>query len=374
MTPDLHEEDEAPTDAARARGTGTPLESFSRGRFSVARPTRHWYIAARSDELHEKPLPVTLFGLPLVLFRDGRGTASAFLDRCPHRNVPLSMGRVVGGQLECSYHGWRFDGSGECRAVPSLTDGSDARSRSATAFPTLERDGYVWVVPIAGERPDHEPYRFRHLDDPGYATVRHAVDSPATLHATLENALDVPHTQFLHRGLFRNESRGIKVEARVKRTGERVEAEYVGEPRPTGLAGRMLSPSGGVVTHFDRFILPSVAEVEYRIGDENHILVMAAMTPIEDFVTRIHAVVALRLRVPAALVAPVMKPLALQIFAQDAVMLARQTETIRRFGGEQYASTEIDVLGRHILRLLRAAERGHSGGEGLHEETITLEI
>jgi hypothetical protein len=49
---------------------------------------------------------------------------------------------------------------------------------------------------------------------------------------------------------------------------------------------------------------------------------------------------------------------ALMIFNQDARVLARQTETIRAFGGEQYVSTEVDVLGPHILRLLRAAERG----------------
>jgi len=46
---------------------------------------------------------------------------------------------------------------------------------------------------------------------------------------------------------------------------------------------------------------------------------------------------------------------------QVVAILGKQTEAIRRFGGEQYASTEIDVLGKHIWRLLRAAERGDVG-------------
>src|SRR5262249_11001754 len=144
----------------------------------------------------------------------------------------------------------------------------------------------------------------------------------------------------------------------VTRTHDRVIAEYVGEPRPPGLVGRMLSPSGGMVTHFDRFILPSIAEVEYRIGEENHILVASAMTPVNDFLTRIFAVVSYRMRVPGWGVKPVLLPIALKIFGQDAAILKRQTENIQRFGGEQFASTEIDVLGRHIWRLMKAAERG----------------
>jgi hypothetical protein len=88
------------------------------------------------------------------------------------------------------------------------------------------------------------------------------------------------------------------------------------------------------------------------------------MTPVNDFVTRIYAVVSFKLRFPGWLVKPFVKPLALRIFRQDAFILGKQTEMIRRFGGEQFVSTEIDVLGRHIWRLLKAAERGDAHGDG----------
>ena len=340
-----------------------------------------WYVACEARELGKKPLAVEMLGLRLVLFRDATGKARALFDRCAHRNVPLSMGRVCDGQVECPYHGWRFDGGGTCRFIPSRRGDSAARARNALGYPVRELDGFIWVYPTPGAEPKEEPYRFRLLDAPGYTVVRRIVEAPGTLHATLENALDVPHTQFLHRGLFRSKSRDIAITAVVRRRADRVEAEYIGEPRPPGLVGRILSPSGGLVTHFDRFLLPCVAEVEYRIGTENHILVMAAMTPVDDFVTRIHAVVAFRMRVPGFLLRPFLLPIALKIFSQDAVILGKQTETTRRFGGEQFASTEIDVLGKHIWRLLRAAERGDVAAQAgdpmlpvLHEERIELVV
>jgi phenylpropionate dioxygenase-like ring-hydroxylating dioxygenase large terminal subunit len=362
----------------------------TKGHASVVRLARQWFIVATSEELKNKPVARTLQGVPLVLFRDGEGKAGALLDRCPHRNVPLSAGEVNAGELQCRYHGWRFDREGACRHIPSLVGESDgaspaeagarstqgARARHATSHATVEQDGFVWVCssPRSEGEPASAPYRFTKAGAPGYTTVRQIVRAEGTMHATIENALDVPHTAFLHRGLFRSKSRGITIEAKVTRTNDRVVAEYVGEPRPPGVVAKLLSPSGGTVTHFDRFLLPSIAEVEYSIGTENHILVASAMTPVSDFVTKIFAVVSFRLRIPGALIKPFLKPLALRIFQQDAEILKMQTETIQRFGGEQFASTEIDVLGRHIWRLLKQAERGDPGGDEAHGESVQLVV
>jgi phenylpropionate dioxygenase-like ring-hydroxylating dioxygenase large terminal subunit len=348
-----------------------------RGHVSVVKLAGHWFIACTSAELGAHPLATSLSGTPLVLFRDKTGKPGALIDRCPHRNVPLSLGDVAAdGTLRCAYHGWRFDTGGACTFIPSLTTQGDAKARHARALHVREQQGFVWVCAPrdgADEEPRTEPYQFAARGREGYTTVVQVVSAPGTLYSTLENALDVPHTAFLHRGLFRSESRGIRITAKVHRTADRVEAEYVGEPRPPGLLGRILSPSGGIVTHFDRFLLPSIAQVEYRIGTENHILVDSAMTPLDDFTTRIYAVVSFRTRIPGWIIRPFVKPIALRVFRQDAFILGRQTGTIKHFGGEQFASTEIDVLGRHIWRLLRQAERGDTQG-GDETAEVTLEV
>jgi len=322
----------------------------------------YWYVACLASDLGRKrPLARTVLGVRMALFRGGDGRAAAVVDRCPHRNTPLSIGKVCDGQLQCAYHGWRFDGTGACRLVPGLVGGdSDRRARRVDVFPVVERDGFVWVRPdgnSAGGGPP--PFRFPHVESAGYTAVRRSLSVEAGLHAALENTLDVPHTAFLHGGLFRGGRPPVDIDVVVRHTADGVEAEYVGEPRPPGWAGRILAPEGGVVTHVDRFVMPSIAQVEYRLG-ENHLVTSTAFTPGEPGVTDLHVAVTFRLQLPPALVKAAVTPVANRIFAQDRAILRAQAENVRRFGGEQYASTELDVLGQHILRLLRRAERGES--------------
>lgn len=333
----------------------------TKGHLSVARLARHWYVACRASELRRSPLARTILGIPFVLFRDAQGRPAALLDRCAHRNVPLSLGRVVeDGTLRCAYHGWRYDGSGRCTLVPGLLDGGDGKERRVSAAAVREQDGFVWIHPALDETPTTEPFALPQAAAKAYSTVVRELEMEATVHAVVENALDVPHTAFLHRGLFRGGT-PHEVTAVVRRGADRVECEYVGEPRPEGFLGRLLAPGGGVVQHWDRFVLPSVAEVEYRLGDENHLVATSLCTPVSDTHTRIFAVVSLRLRAFTRAVARIVQPVALRILRQDAAILAAQTAAVRRFGGEQYMSTDLDFLGGHVWRLLKEAERGVAG-------------
>lgn len=333
------------------------------GRFSIARAASAWYVACAADDLGARPLARTILETPLAIFRGSDGKPAALLDRCAHRNAPLSLGRRLDGRLQCAYHGWEYDAAGICVKVPGLVGAAEKTIREVPRFPAREADGFVWVYATPGPDPSTKPHR---IAAPGgdYTEVRRTVEVESTLHAALENALDVPHTAFLHKGLFRGAGRVHRIKVRVARSADRVEAEYIGEPRPEGLVGRLLSPSGGVVTHFDRFILPSIAQVEYRLGRETHFLITTIATPVEDFRTRLHAVIHFRTRFPGRLVRLLLEPVARRIFGQDADILQRQADNVRRFGGEHYASTEADVLGLQIRQLLkRAAEGGAAPAE-----------
>ena len=78
--------------------------------------------------------------------------------------------------------------------------------------------------------------------------------------------------------------------------------------------------------------------------------------------------------VPLWLVRPFVEPIALRIFGQDQVILAQQTDTLEQFGDARFVSTEIDVLGPHILRLLRQAERGELDPEGTQPYTKEVKM
>jgi phenylpropionate dioxygenase-like ring-hydroxylating dioxygenase large terminal subunit len=331
-----------------------------------------WFIACTSAQLGSEPLSVIIQNRPLVLFRARGGAPSALIDRCPHRNVPLSIGRVRGGELECAYHGWRFDGGGQCVAVPGLVSGEvSLKSRCAEHFATRELDGFVWVYSTSGaDEPKEGPFRFPHLDDRAYSTVRREFKVAASLHAAVENTLDVPHTAFLHGGLFRTEEKKNVIDVVVRRHARSAEAHFHGEPAPRGLVGWLLAPQGGVVEHVDRFLLPCIAQVEYRLGARSHVVATTAFTPVNDDACLVFAVVTYTLPVPGWLVRPFVAPVAARIFAQDAVVLAKQREQIKLFGGEKYTSTELDVLGPQITRLLKQAAAGEPAEE--HEHTLQM--
>ena len=345
------------------------------GRKNVVRVLDAWYVVCQSFALAKGPLPRMVAGVPLVLFRDESGAAGALLDRCPHRNVPLSLGSVHDGELKCRYHGWRFDCAGHLKAIPGLPilDGElDMPGRRCLSFPVMEKDGYVWVWMQPAKAPRGEPFDLAQARWPNYLTLRWDGDVEGTLHSTLENILDVPHTAFLHGGLFRTEAKKNRVKAIVRRRRDGVEAEFIGEPRPEGFAAKVLSPSGGVVVHFDRFFLPSVAQVEYRLGDENHLVTTSICTPITETRTRMFTCLSVRTRLPVRLVAPFVLPIAWKILQQDKWILQAQTAVVDAFGTETFSSTPIDLLGPHILHLLKKAEAGALDDAIVREETLEL--
>ena len=106
----------------------------------------HWYPVLGSSELAANPVARKRFGQSLVFWRDAAGNAVAFEDRCPHRGSALSLGRVEDGQLQCPFHGFRYDGTGKCVAVPA--EGGQWRipeQLRAVSLPVAEDRGFVWT-------------------------------------------------------------------------------------------------------------------------------------------------------------------------------------------------------------------------------------
>lgn len=341
------------------------------GRFTTSRLEGHWYVACLSRELRRRPLARTVLGVPLALFRDAGGAPAAVVDRCPHRNVPLSVGRCVGGELECRYHGWRFARDGSCVEVPGLDAEADRTATRVATVAAVEQDGFVWVAP-AGTPTSARPPRMRRVGDPGFHTAHLRLDVPGPMVAAVENALDVPHTSFLHRGLFRGRRERVPVKVTVRHGPDHVEARFEGEPVPPGLLARVLGAEGGIVEHTDRFTVPALAQVEYRLG-EREVVLNAFYTPVDDRSCVLHAVAAFRLPVPAAVARAAVMPLARLVLHQDNEILRRQRANVERFGGERYVSTPIDLLGPHIARLLRRHARGEPPpAEVAPDEHVTL--
>lgn len=156
-----------------------------------------WYVAAASDEVAAAPLARTLLDERVVLYRSASGAVAALQDRCPHRFAPLSLGRIKGEELECGYHGLRFNGSGACSHNPHGPIPPRARVR---AYPVTERYGYVWFWPGDPSRAQPELLpKLPFLSDPArFAVMRGYLPVRANYQLIVDNLLDLSHALFLH--------------------------------------------------------------------------------------------------------------------------------------------------------------------------------
>jgi phenylpropionate dioxygenase-like ring-hydroxylating dioxygenase large terminal subunit len=214
-----------------------------------------WQAVALSADVSARPMRILFEGSPVVLFRSDKGIAALF-DRCVHRLVELSTGKVVNGEIECPYHGWRYDGEGLCTAIPGHV-GEMPRYR-VRRYGAIERDGIVFV---SAGTPEAEPYLhcMQGLD----VLVRRVRSSTqSTVLDAAENILDATHTHFTHKGLLRGLSARRHL-VRVDVTGGEgwVEACYTGEERQQGLISRLLE--GDRTKTIGRFRHPGIAELEY---------------------------------------------------------------------------------------------------------------
>ncbi|CAD7698480.1 unnamed protein product [Ostreobium quekettii] len=181
---------------------------------------KHWYPIAplkwleeAQGEGFESGLPQiqrqTILGRDIVVWKDAEGEWRAVEDRCSHRLAALSLGSVQkDGTLACRYHGWCFNGHGECTHIPQATDAaseatacSSSRSK-VVAFPTLEAGGLLWVWPddcptswvdCAAAKP--QMGKFTKQDANWVVT-----DVPLSYKVMMENGFDPSHVSHAHHG------------------------------------------------------------------------------------------------------------------------------------------------------------------------------
>ena len=173
-------------------GPGTPMGEYLR---------RYWIPALTTSELAEPdspPLRLKLLGEALVAFRTTSGEVGLIQENCPHRGASIFFGRNEEDGLRCVYHGWKFDTKGDCVDMPSEPAESNFKSKvHATAYPTLERGGFVWTYMGPAElMPELPQYEWTMVPDDHVVTSRR-IQNCNFLQA-VEGGIDSAHVPFLH--------------------------------------------------------------------------------------------------------------------------------------------------------------------------------
>ena len=163
-----------------------------------------WYVACMSDEIK----PNTTQGhiickKPIVLWRTTEGKVVAFDDRCVHKRMPLSCGKILDdGNLQCAYHGFTYNGNGQCVLIPSQTDQQIPSRAKLKPYPVIEQDGVVWVWPGSADRMGKaRPPRTPEFVDENFESYTCSpIKVPANYRLLIENLLDITHFYPLHDG------------------------------------------------------------------------------------------------------------------------------------------------------------------------------
>ena len=318
----------------------------------------HWYCAAIEKTIASDPVAVSILETPIVLFRDGSGTVRALLDRCAHRAAPLSAGSVRKGCLTCPYHGWSFQGTGECVDIPALPRGESIPSGyQVPVLPVRVEQGLVWVW--MGEASSQLPdiLAFPGHGQAGWGHVTFESHVEADVEEVIENFVDCPHTGFVHGGLFRGEPDHDTV-ARIRQVPGGIDIRLEEPGQSDSFLARILA-RGRTVEHVDRFRLPATVHVHYRFGPDLEFHGFQICTPVGTGVTRVFVHVAWRAGLFTSILAPFVRLVGARILAQDRTILEAQAKTIQRFG-RQNRSTRADAATVWINRLRRGELPEHA--------------
>jgi phenylpropionate dioxygenase-like ring-hydroxylating dioxygenase large terminal subunit len=329
-----------------------------------------WYVAAWADEVAQQPLARTFCDEPVVLFRGNGGAVVALEDRCCHRNLPLSHGKVDGDCIACGYHGMVYDARGICIRIP----GQDFIPKAACvrSFPVREQDGIVWIWPGDAARAEGtQPPAYPVHGDPRWAhkASRYLVQGHHEL--INDNLIDLSHVGYVH-----GKTIGGTPQAHS-------EANIEVQRQPDGVVVRRWMPDSvppptyqrthGFAGNIDRWMeigfVPGLVTIYIGANDagkgvdqQGHmdplgIRIFNGITPESATTTHYFWSAAHNFKVgDPAVTESFFKEIA-ATFAEDKIVIEAQQERFDRFPGRANVALQSDAGGVHARRVIAEAIR-----------------
>ncbi|MEJ2137870.1 MAG: Rieske 2Fe-2S domain-containing protein [Gammaproteobacteria bacterium] len=253
--------------------------------------TNVWYVAAFSKDLKNEPLKVRMLGADLVLFREMDGTPRCISNVCPHRGSSLADGCLYkDGTLACPFHGYRFNGAGDCTLIPSRRNHDVqvvAPGMQTDAYATVEKYGCIWVC--LGDEPDAASpiFDMPEWDDEAYRCTANEEVWEADYHTAKFTNLDYVHLPVVHGILFQGNANPIQApEHRVTATEHGFQSVMQVNAAPSEGVWSEMREAGAKVESIMKFFLPGFTlrgQVEIGgIGSGEFNIFYEFTTPIDE--------------------------------------------------------------------------------------------
>jgi vanillate O-demethylase monooxygenase subunit len=183
-----------------------------------------WYAAGFADEFGQHLTARTYLNEAVVVYRTRDGRAVAFEDRCAHRRLPLSMGRLVNDEIECGYHGLVYDCSGKCVKIPGQKRESIPSGARVRTYPVVDRHCYLWIWMGDPARADASLIpAFGALDAPGASRHRIKLHLQCNFQLVVDNLLDLSHLAYVHSTTTGNAAVAENAVVKTTRAGDTVQ-------------------------------------------------------------------------------------------------------------------------------------------------------
>jgi phenylpropionate dioxygenase-like ring-hydroxylating dioxygenase large terminal subunit len=250
---------------------------------------QHWYPIALAREVSEAPLGVKLLDQPLVVYRIDGETVIAN-DICPHRGVPLSLGRGDARGITCAYHGFRYGAEGRCVNVPAHPQSKIPSRLNLHTYPAVERYGLIWtcLAAEAGDEPGIPAHP--HWDETGFQQINCPwIDIAAFAGRQIEGFLDVAHFSFVHLKSFGNPDNPVVPDYTPAPTEYGFEVEYWSNVSNYGVGVEDPSPPDFRWLRHFRLHVPFTATLVVHFPEGGRLSIMNAASPVSARMTRMFA-------------------------------------------------------------------------------------
>jgi phenylpropionate dioxygenase-like ring-hydroxylating dioxygenase large terminal subunit len=256
-----------------------------------------WYVAAETKDITDTPKGVHMLGQDLVIFRDSAGTPHCLSDVCVHRGGSLGRGKVVKDAVQCPYHGWRFNGAGDCVEIPSLGPEATIPKRARVdSYPVAEKYGWLWVFlgdaaeaerpPLPDYFPEYEAWEQGKSDD--WKFVRGTFTFEANWVRAIENGCDHTHAFYVHTD-FGNPGKPTVDDYELDINNEKIESITYAKPvSKRGVWAEKIDDDRPDVKTMVRIYKPAPSiRIEMHLKPPMWQMIVSGYTPIDERRTKV---------------------------------------------------------------------------------------